>query len=380
MKVLLLGEYSRLHNSLKEGLIELGHEVVLVSNGDGFKNYPADYSIRANWSNLKLINTFRQIIFKIFQFDFAKLEQGIRFYFLLNKLKGFDIVQLINERPIKTQIGFEKYLLKRIFKQNERVFLLSSGVDYISVSFLLSGKLPKTIVQPYLENPSLKSNYNYILEYTSPSHKKLHDLVYQNCKGIIASDMDYVLPLVGNKKFLGLIPNPINTKNLAFKEIETSSKIIIFLGINKWNSINKGIIYFEKALASIQEKYSEKVEIISVENIPYNQYINLYNKAHILLDQCFAYDQGYNALEAMAKGKVVFTGAEKEFLNHYNLQEDEVAINAKPDVDYLVEKLSMLIENPEKIIQISKNARAFIEKHHRHDKVASDYIEKWTKS
>jgi hypothetical protein len=30
-------------------------------------------------------------------------------------------------------------------------------------------------------------------------------------------------------------------------------------------------------------------------------YINSYNKAHILLDQVYAYDQGYNALEAMAK-------------------------------------------------------------------------------
>ena len=38
-----------------------------------------------------------------------------------------------------------------------------------------------------------------------------------------------------------------------------------------------------------------------------------FDTAHILLDQVYAYDQGYNALEAMAKGKVVFTGAEKEW-------------------------------------------------------------------
>ena len=37
MKILLIGEFSRLHNSLKEGLLALGHEVVLVNNGDGFK-------------------------------------------------------------------------------------------------------------------------------------------------------------------------------------------------------------------------------------------------------------------------------------------------------------------------------------------------------
>jgi hypothetical protein len=36
-------------------------------------------------------------------------------------------------------------------------------------------------------------------------------------------------------------------------------------------------------------------------DIPYTTYINSYNKAHILLDQTYAYDQGYNALEAMAR-------------------------------------------------------------------------------
>ena len=32
--------------------------------------------------------------------------------------------------------------------------------------------------------------------------------------------------------------------------------------------------------------------------------------------------EGFNALEAMAKGKVVFTGAEKEWLDYHNLKED----------------------------------------------------------
>ena len=56
------------------------------------------------------------------------------------------------------------------------------------------------------------------------------------------------------------------------------------------------------------------------KNIAYNKYINLYDKAHILLDQVYAFDQGYNALEAMAKGKVVFTGAESAFENYYNIE------------------------------------------------------------
>ncbi len=377
MKVLLLGEYSRLHNSLKEGLIKLGHEVILVSTGDGFKNYPADYSIRPNWSNSKPISIFRKIIYKIFKFDIAKLEQGIRFYFFLNKLKGFDVVQLINERPIKTTAVFELFLLKKIFKNNQNIFLLCCGIDYLIMKSLLERKLEKSILNPYFENKNLESEYRYAFEYRKKNHFNIHDFIYKNCIGIITSDMDYYLPMKDDTKFLELIPNPINDTFLEYQELNIDSKIIIFLGINQWNSTQKGIIYFEKALEIIKKRYSDKVEIIIAKNIPYNDYINLYNKAHILLDQCYAYDQGYNALEAMAKGKVVFTGAEKEFLEHYNLQEDEVAINAKPDIDYLVEKLSMLIENSEKIIQIGKNARTFIEKEHSYIKIAGKYLSTW---
>ena len=101
------------------------------------------------------------------------------------------------------------------------------------------------------------------------------------------------------------------------------------------------------------------------------------DNAHILLDQVYAYDQGFNALEAMAKGKVVFTGAEKEWLDYHGLVEDTVAINALPDVAAIVEKLSWLIENPDKIVEISKNARTFIEQRHDYVKAAQDYLDKW---
>ncbi|MFD0779081.1 hypothetical protein ACFQZF_11895 [Flavobacterium myungsuense] len=51
MNILLVGEYSRLHNSLKEGLIKLGHNVVIIGFNDGFKNYPVDYPIVLKWNS-----------------------------------------------------------------------------------------------------------------------------------------------------------------------------------------------------------------------------------------------------------------------------------------------------------------------------------------
>lgn len=127
----------------------------------------------------------------------------------------------------------------------------------------------------------------------------------------------------------------------------------------------------------IREKYAPKIEIIVTENLPYADYLKRYLRAHIILDQIHAFDQGYNALEAMAQGKVVFTGAETEFLQHYQLSEDEVCINALPDEHKIAAKLSFLIEHPEKIMAISKKARKFIEKEHKHTIIAMKYLVCW---
>ena len=78
----------------------------------------------------------------------------------------------------------------------------------------------------------------------------------------------------------------------------------------------------------------------------------------------------------MALGKVVFTGAETEFQEYYQLT-DSVAINALPDVESIVQQLSFLIENPEELTLIGKRARQFIEKEHHFVKIAEIYTESW---
>jgi glycosyltransferase involved in cell wall biosynthesis len=378
MKILLVGEFSRLHNSLKEGLLALGHEVLLVNNGDGFKNYPADISIRANFFKSKLGNIPRQIWFKLFKKDLALLEHGIRFWWISKKLKNFDIVQFINESPIQTFSKLELFLIKRLFKQNQKVFLLCCGIDYLTVSHMLQKKDRYSVMNAYFEDiPEAKKQYDYFFDFINKPHQKIHKFLYKNIRGVIASDLDYVAPLLGNKKYLGLIANPINTDKITGIENKISDKINIFLGINTGNSFKKGITFFEKAVAIIQEKYKNKIEIIVTKNIPYSDYQKHFEKAHILLDQVYGFDQGYNALEAMAKGKVVFTGAETEFLQYYNLHDNEVAINALPDVDYLIEKISYLIENPSEIERIGKNAIQFIQKEHHYITQAEKYVQVW---
>ena len=113
--------------------------------------------------------------------------------------------------------------------------------------------------------------------------------------------------------------------------------------------------------------------------MPYKDYIRSYNETHIILDQVYSLDQGYNALEAMAKGKVVFTGLDEEFKEFYQLNHS-IAINASPNEDLLYSELEHLVLNPGEISSIAENARKFIEDRHHYIEIAKKYIEVYSSS
>lgn len=377
MKILLIGEYSRLHNSLKEGLQKLGNEVTILGFKDGFKDFPVDFPLEKKWDS-GFLKKVKLAILVLTGFDISSYFTYRQFWKNRNHFKDFDVVQLINENSFFCDYHYEKKILEFIFKHNKKVFLLSAGDDYKYVTYNFAHPENPSYIQPYLNGKIADKDFINVLKFRTKPFEKLHHYIYKNINGVIASDLDYHIPLQNHPKYLGVIPSPMNLDKLAKTELEITDKIIIFHGINRENYFKKGNDYFDKALEIIKNKYSQKVDIEIVKNVPYKQFINLYNKAHIVLDQLYGHDQGSNGLEGMTKGKVVFTNASGIFEKYYNITE-KVAINGLPDVDYLVNELSFLIENPEEIKAIGNRARAFIEEEHEYVKVVKRYIKAWKK-
>jgi glycosyltransferase involved in cell wall biosynthesis len=375
MKILLLGEYSRLHNSLKEGLQKLGHEVTILGFKDGFKDYPVDFPLEKKWDN-GLLKKIKLGVLRLTGFDISSYLTYKQFQKNQNQFKDFDVVQLINENTFFCDYQHEKKILNYLFQHNKKVFLLSCGDDYPYVTYNFNHPENPSIIQPYLARKIEDKNFSNVLKFRTKSYEKLHHYIYATIQGVIATDIDYHIPLQNHPKYLGLIPSPMNLDKFPKTEMKIKDKIIIFHGINRESYFKKGNDFFEKALDIIKEKYPDKVAILVTENVPYKDYIKSYNQAHIVLDQLYGHDQGSNGLEAMSKGKVVFTNASKQFEKNYNVTE-KVAINGLPDVEYLVAQLSFLIENPEEIIAIAKRARLFIEKEHDYLKIAEKYIAVW---
>jgi len=378
MNILLLGEYSRLHNSLKEGLQNLGHKVVLVSTGDSFKAFPSDIDVSSKLRQKYFINKWWQLVYKLTGFDYFKKDVYKNLMKNASKLKDFDVVQLINEDAFEIYPQDETVFFKKIFNQNKSIFLSACGEDYHVINFYKAGKMRYSILDPFKKRPELVRETAYSYKYLTESYKKLHQFVVNHIEAIIPSDLDYAIPYEKHSKAAPMIPNPVNIDRITYKPLKIKSRINIFFGINKYSFYKKGSDIILEALKIIEEKYTDKVKIILAENLSYKDYIRQYDSAHIFIDQLFSYDQGYNALEAMAQGKCVLTGAEKEFESYYKLTEP-VAVNVLPNVEDVVEKLSDLIEHTDKILKISQNARRFIEQHHNYKQVAQKYIDTWEK-
>lgn len=374
MRILLIGEYSGFHNTLKTALQHLGNHVVLVGDGDQYKSYPVDISTKPRFfSEHYLLRKFKDFIYKIFKIDLLKLEQGMRYFLIKNKLKNFDVVQLINSDALFTYPWVAKPVLQFIFKHNHKCFLSACGDDTPYADWLLKSTEPYNLLTPITSGDATKDNYRFTLKYAERAYRKQFEFVAENVKAIIPTDIDYAIALKTHPKATTMIPVPIDISKYDEVPFPATDVIHIFHGISDMNYVKKGNRYFEEALEIIKQNYGNKVKVTTVRSLPYTQYIRSYDQAHIVLDQVFSYDQGYNALEAMTKGKVVFTGAEDAFYKFYELEES-VCINAKPEVTYLVAQLGKLINNTLELAALSTRARNFVEKYHSLETVATRYI------
>lgn len=377
MKILLFGEYSGFFNHLKSGLLELGHDVTHAARADGFKNYNVDINLEARVLDSTFWLTLRKIIYKIFEYDVAGLQVLRNFKKNKHRFTGYDVVFLINPFPLQTHPKLEKQILEHLFENNSKVFLSACGDDYHYINFLQSADLNYSILDPIRKDASKRQYFRDSLKYLKSSQKELHDYVLSRCKGVISANIDYAMAYENTPKYLGYAPFPFKAKYLHGKVKESDDKIYIFHGINTYNYYKKGNDIFKKALDLIEARYPEKIKIFETENLSYKAYVKAMANADIVLDQVYSYSQGYNALEAMSQGKVVFSGAEDEWLKFFSVEKDTVVINTLPDATYIASKLEQLITDKAKMSAIKSKAKAFVETNHNAKQQAEAYVKLW---
>ena len=364
MKILLIGEYSNLHWGLSEGLREAGHEVCVLSNGDFWKNYRRDISLVRHEGK-----------------PFAGIRYLAKAISLLSKMRGYDVVQLIN--PMFLELKAERIapFYNYLRRNNRKLFLGAFGMDALWVKAGTDGKTFRysdfNIGERLIENSSTRE---LIGDWSGGTAKeRLNYAIADDCDGIIAGMYEYHTAYkkrYGHK--LTYIPMPINIGNIAVPQNGTDDKIRFFIGIQKSRSQYKGTDIMLRALTRIEHQHPDRCEILRAENVPFEEYSRMIDSCDILLDQLYGYSPGMNALLALAKGKIVVGGAEEECYNILGEKELRPMVNVTPDEEDVYNKLEQLVLAPrEEIERMKRESLLFVKKHHDHHRVAEQYIKFW---
>jgi len=363
MKILLIGEYSRAHLTLAEGLRYLGHEVLTASDGDGFKNYPRDVDLSRKSSGI--IDTLTSMMSVIGKFK---------------QFKGYDVVQLINPCFTTQNVRVNNYLYKKLKKNNDKVFIGAFGDDSYWVRACLGNEI-FDYSEFFVDGKPINVDFNqrFIDKWINTPLERFNKKLAESTDGIVACLYEYYCsykPFFPEK--LRYIPLPLNTAEIEFQEIkEEPEKVNFFIGINKVREKFKGTDVMEKALARIQEKYTNKVIVTRVESVSYDVYQQLMSQAHVVLDQLYSHTPAMNALLAMAQGKVLVGGGEPYIYDLYDDKDNQPIVNVHPNEDDVFEKLEWIVLNKKEIPEISRKSRLFVEKNHDYITVAKKYLDFW---
>lgn len=360
--------------TLAQTLKDDGHNVVIVSDGDSYKNFSRDITITAQKRKGKLAALARMFL------DVTGTK-GLITYFKHKKviagLKGYDVVQIINTVPLDCFGSIASYLfIRNLKKNNKKLFLCALGDDYRWVKACLLNRFKYSA----LSNLTVKTLHKYIysLKYVyGLFFKKLHMYVEKQCDGIIPGLIEYAIAYEGVDKVTPIIPLPLPRKifdeanSMDVNVHASSSKITIFHGWQVGREFKKGNFILDEAVKRIlQSNLAERIDYQIVKSVPFDEYITRIKSADIFLDQTYSYDRGMNAIFGMAYSSVVFSGFEYE-------KEQHIGISAEPDVDLVEKELIRIIDNPVLMEKTKKNARDFALKRHNPENVMHNYLHIW---
>lgn len=371
MKILLMGEYSNVHATLAEGLRKLGHHVTVLSNGDFWKNYPRDIDLVRKPGKL------------------GGIMYMMKLYTNVHKLRGYDIVQLIN--PMFLELKAERIfpIYQYLRKHNKKIILGGFGMDYYWVSVCCKDKPLR--YSDFNIGDELRTNADALKErkdWLGTEKGRLNQMIAEDCDGIITGLYEYwACYQPGFPQKTTFIPFPIkpklitsgngnsytNAENHQVIPLDIPKKVKLFIGINKSRSEYKGTDIMLKAAQAIAKKYPDKTELRIAENIPFAEYVKMMNGSDAILDQLYSYTPSMNPLEAMARGIICIGGGEPE--NYEIIHEDKLRpiINVLPNYESVYQELEHLVLHPELVPLLKQQSIEYINKHHDYIKVAKRY-------
>ena len=387
MKILLIGEASFLHNTLKKGLLERGHRVTTMSDGNGWHDAPRDINLRRNlrWGKFGGLWVVWQLLRH------------------LPQLCGNDVVQIHNYQFVPLMYRWNTLLLrflkltnrcvvKGCFGDDPQIFRRQAqGVPAYSDTFW-SGQLQNTdqhrdriaeVVEHGAEASWRKTTaiadalvpclYEYWLDYNEPPYAaKLHYIPLPiECEKMVRWCDGEMVKCVGNDA-----PSHPNDSQLPTNlTTSPSHHLTILIGLQPKRDFMKGAMKIATFVEEVARRHPGKVQIKYVEGVPYDEYMRLLAEADVLVDQLYSYTPSMNSLAAMARGTVVIGGGEEEYYEFIGEDTLRPIINVRPDVpdEENIATIERALFTDGTLERMAQESIQFVHKYHDYRHVAEQY-------
>lgn len=371
MKILLIGEASFLHNTLKKGLVERGHRVTTMSDGNGWHDAPRDIDLRRDgrWGKLGGLRVVWQLLRH------------------LPQLCGNDVVQIHNYQFVPLMYRWNTLLLRFLKLTNRRVVKGCFGDDPQIFRRQAQGvpAYSDTYWSGQLQNAELhRDRIAEVVEHgAEASWRKTTHMADALVACLYEYWLDYNEPPYAAK--LHYIPLPIKCEEMVrwcdgemvkcVGNDAPSHPLTILIGLQPKRDFMKGAMKIAAFVEEVARRHPGKVQIKYVEGVPYDEYMHLLAKADVLVDQLYSYTPSMNSLAAMARGTVVIGGGEEEYYEFIGEKTLRPIINVRPDVpdEENIAAIERALFTDGMLERMAQESIQFVHKYHDYRLVAKQY-------
>lgn len=360
MKILLIDDVSGVHQNLRDGLHELGHEchLLLIKEEDS-----------RNIDNV--INIHRPLGRGII----PSVARTLNKYIESRTLEHYDAICIAHRLSLIDRPLFLRYKdLPSIRQSTSHLTYIALGCD--EVGFVAgNSKLPYRPCQGCeVEDVAGKT----CIKSTRPLHTKAMELLNKYIDSVVIPAVEYEHV---SEKFHGMsykIPFPINVNKIPWRPaISTPGTVRIVHTPTRVGF--KGTSIISRAIETLLME-GQDIEYRQVSNLSYKDYIKNVEDADVVIDQVRSQSAGMNALIMLAMGKIVVSGNTVLAKEFFTFGDESPVFDGDPDVNNLTIALREIIKIRSKYKMIADAGRHYVQKHHGSKHVAAKYIELWSKS
>lgn len=364
MKILFVGDYSKLHATLAETLSRRGHEVTVLSDGCSHMGVACDIFLKRRPGFLGSLRYIAEIAAT------------------LPRLRGYDVVQLVNPHFLNLRPEKLRPIFRRLKRDNGSIFLSLAGNDSLFVRKCLDGHTFRFSEFRVGDRPTeFAARYpERERGYLLPEVVSYCDWFYDNIDGGMAVLPEYYMAareVLGER--LCHTNLPADLRELPQSEFRIEGKVKLLVGMRSGYVVSKGTDTLLALARNVESRLPDIVETVNVRDLPWAEYRKVLTQCHINLDQLYSYSPAMNALSSMALGRIAASGAQPEYYDIIGEKDLHPVFSLSPLEEDMEERLCRLLTDPARMEAMARDSRRLVERHNSVEIVADRYESHWNK-